>query len=222
MIPRYTRPAMGALWSDKRKYDTWLKVEIAVCRAWAAEGAIPACDLLVIEERAACDPCRVEEIEEVVRHDVIAFLQAVAEQVGEPARHIHRGMTSSDVLDTSMSLLCVEALDLVAVGLDALMAAVKRRAIEHKFTLDDRPHPRRPRRADHLRPQARRLVRRAAPATGCTSSQVREVIAVGKISGAVGTFAHMPPSIEEDACAELGLTPAAAATQVIQRDRHAG
>jgi adenylosuccinate lyase len=220
MISRYTRPAMGALWTDQKKYDTWLKVELAVCRAWAAEGAIPACDLKVIEERAACDPDRVGEIEEVVRHDVIAFLQAVAEEVGEPARHIHRGMTSSDVLDTSLALLCVEALDQVAVGLDALMAAVKRRAFEHRFTvMIGRSH------GVHAEPVTFGLklavwhdeLRRHR----VHLDQAREVIAVGKISGAVGTFAHMPPSVEEAACAELGLVPAPAGTQVIQRDRHA-
>jgi adenylosuccinate lyase len=220
MIPRYTNPKMGAIWSDQRRYETWLRVEIAAAEAMAAAGLIPVEAAQDIRERATVDADRVHEIESTTQHDVIAFTTAVAEHVGPSARWLHFGLTSSDVLDTAQALQMREACDLILEGVDNLAEAVRRRAEEHRNTpMIGRTH------GVHAEPMTfglklalwhaelqRHRVRLVA---------VRVTISVGKISGAVGTYAHLDPSIEEQVCKTLGLQSATIASQVIQRDRHA-
>jgi adenylosuccinate lyase len=220
MIRRYTHPEMGRIWSDQRKYETWLQVEVAAADAMARAGIVPADAARDIRERGAFDIARIDAIEEVTQHDVIAFTTAVAEHVGPSARWLHFGMTSSDVIDTAQALQMREACDLILKGLEGLMRAVHARADEHRRTpVIGRTH------GVHAEPMtfglklalwyaelARDVVR---------IKQARAVISVGKFSGAVGTFAHLPPEVEADACHSLGLEPAPVASQVIQRDRHA-
>ena len=220
MIPRYTHPEMGRIWSDQRRYETWLLVETAAAEAMAAAGIVPAEAARDIRERGAFDIARIEEIEQRTQHDVIAFTEAVAEHVGPSARWLHFGMTSSDVIDTAQALQMREACDLILTGLQGLNTAVRHRAFEHRRTpMIGRTH------GVHAEPTTFGLklalwhaeidrdierVRRA-----------RTTISVGKISGAVGTYAHLPPSVEADVCKRLELAPAPVASQVIQRDRHA-
>nr|AAP58593.1 putative adenylosuccinate lyase [uncultured Acidobacteriota bacterium] len=220
MIGRYTHPDMGRIWSDQRKYETWLRVEIAACDAMARAGIVPPEAARDIAERGAFDIVRIEEIEQTTQHEVIAFTTAVGEHVGPSARWLHFGLTSSDVIDTAQALQMRDACDLILRGLQGLMAAVRGRAEEHRHTpMIGRTH------GVHAEPMTFGLklalwfaelgrdverVRRA-----------RDTISVGKLSGAVGTFAHLPPSVEADVCASLGLVPAPVASQVIQRDRHA-
>src|SRR5438067_10513031 len=220
MIPRYTHPEMGRIWSDQRRYETWLLVETAAADAMAAAGLVPAEAARDIRELGAFDIPRIEEIEQRTQHDVIAFTEAVAEKVGPSARWLHFGMTSSDTIDTAQALQMREACDLILKNLDALGDAVRDRAIEHRRTeMIGRTH------GVHAEPmtfglklalwyaELQRAIERVQHA--------RATISVGKISGAVGTYAHLPPSIEADVCRRLGLQPAAVANQVIQRDRHA-
>ena len=211
---------MGRIWSDQRRYETWLLVETAAAEAMAAAGIVPAEAARDIRERGAFDIARIEEIEQRTQHDVIAFTEAVAEKVGPSARWLHFGMTSSDAIDTAQALQMREACDLILKNLDVLSEVIRERAFEHRHTeMIGRTH------GVHAEPMTFGLklalwyaelardverVRRA-----------KHVISVGKISGAVGTYAHLPPSIEEDVCRRLGLTPAPVASQVIQRDRHA-
>jgi adenylosuccinate lyase len=211
---------MGRIWSDQRRYETWLLVESAAADAMAAAGIIPSEAARDIRERGAFDITRIEEIEQVTQHDVIAFTTAVAEKVGPSARWMHFGMTSSDVIDTAQALQMREACDVILRDLEALADAIRERAFEHKLTpMIGRTH------GVHAEPMTLGLklalwfaevardverVRRA-----------REVVSVGKLSGAVGTFAHLPPAIEAEVCARLGLEPAPVASQVVQRDRHA-
>jgi adenylosuccinate lyase len=220
MIARYTHPEMGAIWSDQRRYETWLLVETAAADAMAAAGIIPAEAARDIRQRGGFDIHRIEEIEQATQHDVIAFTTAVGERVGPSGRWLHFGMTSSDVIDTAQALQMREACDLILKDLDALAEAVRDRATEHRRTpMIGRTH------GVHAEPMTFGLklalwyaeldrdverVRRA-----------RTTISVGKLSGAVGTFAHLPPAIEAAVCSRLGLTPAPVASQVIQRDRHA-
>ncbi len=219
MIERYTRPEMGAIWSDQRKVDGWLAVEIAVSEAWHRRGRIPD-DAIVAIRGATCDLARMREIERETDHDVIAFLRATGESVGEAARFIHLGLTSSDVVDTGLALQVRDAGDLLAAGLDGLVTVLARVAREHRDTLTiGRTH------GIHAEPttfglkvavwfdEFRRHARRLTLA--------REDMAVGQISGAVGTHAHVPTDLEDEVCAALGLRAALATTQVIQRDRHA-
>ena len=220
MIPRYTRPEMGRIWAEQRKYDTWLRVEVAVARAMAATGLVPE---EAARDIAACGGVRAEridEIEQTTQHDVIAFTTAVAEQVGPSARWLHFGLTSSDVLDTALALQMREACGLILDDVAALIEAVGDRAREHRDTpMIGRTH------GVHAEPmtfglklalwyaELQRNRRRIEVA--------RDTISVGKISGAVGTYAHLEPEIEARVCKALGLTPAPVASQVIQRDRHA-
>jgi adenylosuccinate lyase len=220
MIPRYTRPEMGAIWSDARRYETWLEVELAATDALADAGVVPAADAKALRERASFDIARIEEIEQTTQHDVIAFTTAVAERAGAPARWLHFGLTSSDVLDTALALQMRQACDLILSDLDALAEAIRARANEHRRTpMIGRTH------GVHAEPMTlgvklalwfaevrrdRERVRRA-----------REAVAVGKISGAVGMFAHLDPAIEAAVCRRLGLAAAPVSSQVIQRDRHA-
>jgi adenylosuccinate lyase len=211
---------MGRIWTEQRRYETWLAVELAATDAMAAVGLVPADAARELREKATFEIDRIEEIEKTTQHDVIAFTTAVAEHVGPSARWLHFGLTSSDVVDTAQALQMVEATDLVLTLLGTLREAVKARANEHRRTaMIGRTH------GVHAEPmtfglklalwydQLGRDIRRV--------SQARTTIAVGKISGAVGTFAHLDPSIEADVCRRLGLAAAPISTQVIQRDRHA-
>jgi adenylosuccinate lyase len=220
MIRRYTHPEMGRIWSDQRKYETWLQVEAAAAEAMARAGIVPSEAARDIRERGAFDIARIEAIEEVTQHDVIAFTTAVAEHVGPSARWLHFGMTSSDVIDTAQALQMREACDLILEGLDGLMRAVHVRADEHRRTpMIGRTH------GVHAEPMTFGLKLALWYAELARDAvrirQAREVISVGKLSGAVGTFAHLPPAVEADTCTSLGLAPAPVASQVIQRDRHA-
>jgi len=220
MIQRYTNPEMGRIWSDQRKYETWLQVEIAAVDAMARAGIVPDDAARDIRARAAFSIERIEEIEQVTQHDVIAFTTAVAEHVGPSARWLHFGLTSSDVIDTAQALQMREACDLILQDIDALMQAVRTRAEEHRHTaMIGRTH------GVHAEPMTfgvKLALWYAELARDVTRIQhAREVISVGKLSGAVGTFAHLPPSIEADVCRTLKLEAAPVASQVIQRDRHA-
>ena len=219
MIPRYTNPEMGRIWSDQRKYETWLQVELAAVDAMARAGIVPDEAARDIRARARFKLDRIEEIEQVTQHDVIAFTTAVAEHVGPSARWLHFGLTSSDVIDTAQALQMREACDVILKGLHGLMEAVRSRAEEHRRTpMIGRTH------GVHAEPMTFGLklaLWYAELSRDITRvERAREVISVGKLSGAVGTFAHLPPSIEADVCRTLGLEPAAVASQVIQRDRH--
>ena len=220
MIGRYTNPEMGRIWSDQRKYETWLQVELAAVDAMARAGIVPQDAARDLRARATFRIERIEEIEQVTQHDVIAFTTAVAEHVGPSARWLHFGLTSSDVIDTAQALQMREACDLILKQLHALMAAVRMRADEHRRTpMIGRTH------GVHAEPMTFgvKLALWYAELTRDVTriERARDVISVGKLSGAVGTFAHLPPSIEADVCSTLGLQPAPVASQVIQRDRHA-
>src|SRR5437762_9153657 len=220
MIARYTHPEMGRIWSDQRRYETWLLVETAAAEAMAAAGIIPPEAARDIRDRGAFDIARIEEIEQAIQHDVIAFTTAVAEKVGPSARWLHFGMTSSDVIDTAQALQMRDACDLILKDLDALADAIRDRALPLRRTpMIGRTH------GVHAEPmtfglklalwyaEVQRDVERV--------QRARAVVSVGKLSGAVGTCAHLPPKIEEEVCRRLGLEPAPVASQVIQRDRHA-
>jgi adenylosuccinate lyase len=220
MIARYTHPEMGRIWSDQRRYETWLLVETAAAEAMAAAGIVPAEAARDIRERGAFDIARIEEIEQTTQHDVIAFTTAVAEKVGPSARWMHFGMTSSDVIDTAQALQMREACDVILKDLAALHDAIRDRAAEHRRTpMIGRTH------GVHAEPMTFGLklalwfaeVERGIERV----RRARATISVGKLSGAVGTFGHLPPAIETDVCRRLGLEPAPVASQVIQRDRHA-
>ncbi len=220
MIPKYSRPEMSAIWTDENRMATWLEVEIAVCEAWAERGLIPAEALVQIKEKAAFDAARVLEIEQETRHDVIAFLTNVGEHVGEASKYIHYGMTSSDMLDTGLALQLRGAADILLLDLRHLLGVLKKRAFEHRDTvMVGRSH------GIHAEPITFGL----KLAVWCFETarnierleRARETVAVGQISGAVGTYAMVPPDIEEEVCRKLGLTPAPASNQVVQRDRHA-
>jgi adenylosuccinate lyase len=221
MIPRYTPPAFGELWSAATRYATWLEVELAACEAMEVDALVPAGTARALRaQKLALDPARIDAIERTVKHDVIAFLTHVEELAGPEARWLHRGMTSSDVLDTSLAMLLVRAADLLLARLDALVDALARRAAEHRGTaMIGRSHGMHAEPttfgvalAGHLvemkRGRARLRVARAE-------------IAVGKIAGAVGTYAHLSPAIEARALAALGLEPETVSTQIVPRDRHA-
>lgn len=220
MIERYTLPEMGKIWTDDFKFSAWLRIEILSCEARCEMGNIPKKDLDVIKQKANFNSARVLEIEETTKHDVIAFLTNVAEYVGEEARHIHYGMTSSDILDTSLSLQMKDAGDILLKKLNELKSVLKNRAIEFKHTVCvGRSH------GIHAEPTTMGL-KFALWFEECKRNIVRlekaiETISVGKISGAVGTFEHLSPEVEKYVCEKLGLKPAPVSTQIIQRDRHA-
>jgi adenylosuccinate lyase len=220
MIERYTLPEMGKIWQDEFKFSTWLKIEILACEARSEFGEIPKVDVDVIKQKANFDVKRILEIEETTKHDVIAFLTNVAEYVGPEARHIHYGMTSSDILDTTLCYQMKSAGELLLKRLYDLKSALKVRALEHKNTLCvGRSH------GIHAEPttmglkfalwyeETKRNITRLQSAI--------KTISVGQISGAVGTFEHLSPKVEEYVCAKMGLAPATVSTQIIQRDRHA-
>jgi adenylosuccinate lyase len=222
MIERYTRPTLAALWSDARRYDTWLRVELAACDAMEAAGRVPAGTASAVRAKAEgrLDPPRILEIEGRTKHDVIAFLTHVEELAGEPARWLHLGMTSSDVLDASLAILLREAADEILDGVDLLRAACARRAEEHRATpMIGRSH------GIHAEPVTAGLVFAGFHAElGRARRELkaaREEIAVGKIAGAVGTYANLDPALERQALGALGLRPEVVPTQVVARDRHA-
>ena len=220
MIPRYTRPEMERVWTLENRYATWLKVELAACEAWAAQGVIPQEALRTIRWKAGFDVKRIEQIETEVRHDVIAFLTCVAEHVGPESRFIHLGLTSSDVVDTALSALMVEAADLILEGIGKLLGTLRRRAFEFKETaMIGRTH------GIHAEPTTLglKLALWHADMQRCRArmERARETVRVGKISGAVGTYANIDPQIEQYVCQQMGLAPAPISTQVLQRDRHA-
>ncbi|MCX8161078.1 MAG: adenylosuccinate lyase [Candidatus Saccharicenans sp.] len=220
MIERYTLPEMGAIWSEENKYRKWLEVELAVCQAWARLGKIPQKSLNNIMNKAAFSVQRIEEIEKVVKHDVIAFLTSVAEHIGEDSRFVHMGLTSYDIVDTALSLLIVESLDRVEQRLLELRKILRRMALKYKKTpCIGRTH------GVHAEPvtfgfkilvwyeETNRHLKRLRAA--------RETISVGRIAGSVGTYIHLDPRVEKYALKSLGLKPAPVSTQVLQRDRHA-
>ena len=220
LIERYTLPEMGNLWTEAYKFKTWLEVEIAVCEAQAELGYIPAEAVAEIKAKASFDPKRILEIEAEVRHDVIAFLTNVNEYVGDAGRYIHLGMTSSDVLDTALALQLVASLDVIMSHVEALIQALRYQAQQHRSTvMIGRSH------GIHAEP-----ITFGFKLAGWLAEmlrhrdrlcQLKKTIAVGQISGAVGTYANIDPRIESLTCQNLGLEPDAASTQVISRDRHA-
>ena len=219
MIRRYTRERMGRIWSDENKYQKWLQVELLVCEAWASLGRIPQEALEQIKAKARVDPGRIEELEQVTRHDVAAFVMQLEEAVGEAGRYIHMGLTSYDIVDTSLSLLLREAAQLILEDLDQLLEAVKEKAYQYRDTvMMGRTH------GVHAEPITFGLkmaiwyeeLRRHRSRI----ERAKENISFGKVSGAVGTFAHVPPEVEEYVCRRLGLRPEPVSSQIIQRDRH--
>jgi adenylosuccinate lyase len=220
LIDRYTRPEMGAIWSEEAKYRHWLRIEILATEARAKRGEVPQEDFALIKTKAAFDPERIADLEKKTRHDVAAFLDNVAEIVGEPARHLHYGMTSSDVLDTALALQLRDSADLLLRGLGKLVRVVTGRAREHARTvMAARTH------GIHAEPTTFGLVM-AGWAFELDRGRerlalARDGVAVGKLSGAAGTYSQLPPEVEEYVCAELGLQPDPASTQVVSRDRHA-
>jgi adenylosuccinate lyase len=222
MIPRYSRPELAALWDDKHRFELWLEIELAACRAMEGTGRVPAGTAERVRTLAAgkLDPQRILEIEGRTRHDVIAFLTHVEELAGEPARWLHLGMTSSDVLDTALALQTGRALDRIGAQLERLLAALAARAREHARTpMIGRSH------GIHAEPITAGLVfARWYAELGRAAARLRvarEAIAVGKLAGAVGVYGNLDPAIEVAALGELGLTPETVATQIVARDRHA-
>ncbi|SNB45585.1 adenylosuccinate lyase [Geobacter sp. DSM 9736] len=220
MIERYSRAEMARIWEPENRFRKWLDIEIYACEAHAELGNIPSDAVERIKGKASFDVERIDEIEKVVKHDVIAFLTSVSDYIGEDSRFVHLGLTSSDVLDTSFAMLLAEAADMIIDDIKRLMEVIRKRAFEHKVTpMIGRSH------GIHAEPvtfglkmalwhdEMKRNLRRMEAA--------RETIAYGKISGAVGTFANIEPFVEEYVCKKAGLKPAPCSTQVIQRDRHA-
>ncbi len=220
MIPRYTREKMSKIWELENKFNIWLKIELLVCEAMAEKGMIPLSAFENIKKKARFSIPRIEELEEVVKHDVIAFLTCVGENVGPDGRYLHLGLTSSDILDTSFAVQLKEASKIILDDIEHLLKVLKNKALEHKNTvMIGRSH------GVHAEPitfglkmalwyeEMRRNQERLLKA--------QETISYGKISGAVGTYAHLSPEIEEYVCQRLGLKPDPISTQIIQRDRHA-
>ncbi|HEY5211083.1 MAG TPA: adenylosuccinate lyase [Stellaceae bacterium] len=220
MIPRYSRPEMSAVWAAENRFRIWLDIEIYATEALAEAGVVPKSAAIALRERGAFEVARIDEIERETRHDVIAFLTNVAEHVGPEARFVHQGLTSSDVLDTCLAVQLKEASDILLADLDALLAALKRRAFEHKHTITiGRSH------GIHAEPTSFGIKLAGFYAEFARARRrlenARDEIATCAISGAVGTFANVAPQVEEYVAAKLGLTPETISTQVIPRDRHA-
>lgn len=220
MLQRYTRKEMGQIWEPENRFKKWLDVEIAVCEAWAEMGEIPAEAVETIKKKAGFDIARIEEIEKTVKHDVIAFLTSVGEHVGSESKYIHKGLTSYDIVDTALSLLMKESSDILIDDLQRLLEVLKTKAFEYKdVPCMGRTH------GIHAEPMvfglkfalwyedAKRSLQRI--------HRAKEIISIGKISGAVGTFSNIPPELEERVCEKLGLRADPVSTQIIQRDRHA-
>ena len=219
MIERYSRPQMKKVWSEENKFDKWLQVEIAVCEAWAEMGVIPS-EAIPKIEKASYNLKRIDEILKETHHDMTAFLGSVSESLGEESRFIHLGLTSSDVIDTALSLQLVGAADLLAEDIHQLLAVLKEKAVEHKHTIMmGRTH------GVHAEPITfglkLALWLEEMKRNELRLKEARKAIAVGKISGAVGTYATVPPEVEKRTCSKLGLAPAPVSSQILQRDRHA-
>jgi adenylosuccinate lyase len=220
LIPRYSRERMTAIWSPENRYQKWLDIEILACEAMSEMGAIPEASLKNIQEKAGFDVNRIDEIEKTTKHDVIAFLTSVTEKVGDDGRFIHMGLTSSDILDTSLALLLRDSADILIEDLDNLIATLKKKAFDYKNTLMiGRSH------GIHAEPITFGL-KMALWYTEMVRNRerlvhARETISTGKLSGAVGTFSFIDPSIETYVCRKLGLNPAPVSSQIVQRDRHA-
>ncbi len=220
MIDRYTRPPMGDLWSEEQKFQSWLDVELAACAAWSEIGAIPPEDVETLYDEADFDVDRIHEIEKETKHDVVAFTRAVSETLGEEKKWVHYGLTSTDVVDTAYMVRIKKANSLIRTQLDGMIETLAEKAREHKHTLTmGRTHGvhaepttfglKMARYYDEMNRQKERFERAA------------EEMRMGKLSGAVGTFAHIPPEVERLTCERLGLKPAPISTQVLSRDRHA-
>ncbi|PWA10320.1 adenylosuccinate lyase [Pueribacillus theae] len=220
MIDRYTRPEMGKIWTDENRYNAWLEVEILACEAWAELGEIPKEDARLIRENASFDVKRIQEIEQVTRHDVVAFTRAVSETLGDEKKWVHYGLTSTDVVDTALSYLMKQANDILLKDIENFIAVLKAKAQEHKYTvMMGRTH------GVHAEPttfglklalwheEMKRNLERF--------KQAAETVRVGKLSGAVGTYANIDPFVEQYVCEKLGLNPSPISTQTLQRDRHA-
>ncbi|WP_102029439.1 adenylosuccinate lyase [Salirhabdus sp. Marseille-P4669] len=220
MIERYTRPEMGAIWTDQNKYEAWLEVEILACEAWAELGDIPKEDVEKIREKATFDINRILEIEQETRHDVVAFTRAVSETLGEERKWVHYGLTSTDVVDTALSYIVKQANDIIRGDLERFISILADKAKEHKYTVQmGRTH------GVHAEPttfglklalwyeEMKRNLERF--------NRAADEVAYGKISGAVGTYANIDPYVEAYVCEKLGLKPAPISTQTLQRDRHA-
>jgi adenylosuccinate lyase len=220
VIPRYSRERMSAVWSPENRYRKWLDIEVLACEAMARKGTIPKKSFLNIKKKAAFDIDRIDEIEKTTKHDVIAFLSSVTEKVGQDGRFIHMGLTSSDILDTSLAVLLKEAADILMEDMDNLLETLKAKAVTYKDTvMIGRSH------GIHAEPITfglkmalwyQEMVRNRARLV-----RARETIAYGKISGTVGTFSFIDPAVEAYVCRKLGLTPAPVSSQIVQRDRHA-
>ena len=220
MIPRYTRPEMAKIWAEQRKFETWLEIELLVCEALSELGEIPSEAVKEIRKKSKFDVQHINEIEKVTKHDVIAFLTNVGESIGPLSKYLHYGLTSSDILDTSLALLLKEASEIILQDIHRFLEILKKKAFQHKETLMiGRSH------GVHAEPitfglkmalwydeMKRNLIR---------MERAKEAVSVGKISGAVGTFAHIPPFVEEFVCRQLELKPAPISTQIVQRDHHA-
>jgi adenylosuccinate lyase len=220
MIPRYTRERMGRIWTDQNRLDKWLEIEILVCEALAELGEIPRDAVKQIREKATFKINRVQEIEKTTKHDVVAFITSVGESLGDLSRYLHLGLTSSDILDTSMALLLTESADAIIKDMDQLLNVIRKKAFEHRETvMIGRSH------GIHAEPitfglkmalwheeMGRNLDR---------MTRAKDTIRVGKLSGAVGTYANLSPFVETYVCQKLGLKPSRVSTQVIQRDRYA-
>lgn len=220
MIDRYTRPEMGAIWTEENKFHAWLEVEILACEAWAELGEIPKEDVQKIREKATFSVNRIKEIEEETRHDVVAFTRTVSESLGEEKKWVHYGLTSTDVVDTALSYLLKQANTILIKDIENFIAILKHKAQEHKYTvMMGRTH------GVHAEPttfglklalwyeEMKRNLERF--------KQAAQGVEFGKISGAVGTYANIDPFVEKYVCEKLGLTPAPISTQTLQRDRHA-
>ncbi len=220
LTDRYLHPEMGRIWSEEAKFDSWLEVEVAACEVMAEEGIVPQAAAREIRDKASYSIERIDEIEKEVKHDVVAFTQALAENVGEAGRFIHFGLTSYDVVDTALGIRLRDAMDLILRDVAELMEVLRRRAFEHKKTvMVGRTH------GVHAEPMTFGMKLALWYAEMERNRErlehARTMVAVGKLSGAVGTFAHLPPVIEEKLCRKLGLAAAPISTQVLQRDRHA-
>ncbi|WP_017434421.1 adenylosuccinate lyase [Saccharococcus caldoxylosilyticus] len=220
MIERYTRPEMGAIWTEKNRFKAWLEVEILACEAWAELGVIPKEDVERIRQNASFDIARIKEIEEETRHDVVAFTRAVSETLGEERKWVHYGLTSTDVVDTALSYLLKQANEILLRDLENLIQVLKEKALEHKYTvMMGRTH------GVHAEPTTFGLKMALWYAEMQRNlerfKQAAETVRVGKISGAVGTYANIDPFVEQYVCEKLGLKPAPISTQTLQRDRHA-
>ncbi|WP_221568280.1 adenylosuccinate lyase [Alkalihalobacillus sp. TS-13] len=220
MIERYTRPEMGSIWTEENKFKAWLEVEILACEAWAELGDIPKEDVVKLRENASFDVNRIHEIEEQTRHDVVAFTRAVSETLGEERKWVHYGLTSTDVVDTALSYLIKQANEILIQDVDNFIEVLKEKAKEHKYTvMMGRTH------GVHAEPTTfglkLALWYEEMKRNKERLEQAVEGIRFGKLSGAVGTYANIPPFVEEYVCEKLGLNRAPVSTQTLQRDRHA-